>query len=88
MGTKLTPEKDKPETIYTHTVIQIVFGSKRQKEQVSSNSVALCWKNYSHTEVRAAGALLKKDVPLSIIHSGGGCGCFLPGRKEDVGQGP
>lgn len=21
------------------------------------------------------------DVPLSIIHSGGGCGCFLPQRK-------
>lgn len=52
-----------------------------KKRQVSYNSVVFWWKNYSCTEVQAARTLLKKDVPLSIIHSGGGCGCFLPWRK-------
>lgn len=48
---------------------------------VSCNYAALWCEISSHRELWAARTLLEKDVPLSLIHSGGGCGCFLPGRK-------
>lgn len=37
----------------------------------------LCWENSERIGVWAAMA----SSPLSVVHSGGGCGCFMPGRR-------
>ena len=82
------PKKDKPESIYIHRNTNYVWLKKEEKRQVSYNSVAFWWKNYSRTGARAARALLKKDgPPLSITHSGGRMWLFCA-SEEDVGQGP
>lgn len=80
MWEQISPHRKIHLKLYMHYICCVTncVWLTKGKRQVSYNSVAFWWKNYSLTGVRAARTLLKKDVPLSIIHSGGGCGCFLP----------
>lgn len=51
VGTTLTPEKDKPETIYIHRDTNCL---KKEKDGSAIILWRFGWKNYSRTGVRAA----------------------------------